>query len=86
MIGKVYKPHSIIFATFLLKIKAHYEAPKKTDRIRDMFDNIPIGIFESTQSGQFHYVNRATASMLGYDSPEELIEAVNGSSISEVFV
>jgi PAS domain S-box-containing protein len=37
----------------------------------------PVGIFSSTPEGRYHYVNLAMARMFGYDSPEEMIEAVS---------
>ena len=59
------------------------EAQEAADRIRTIFDNVPIGMFESTLDGKFHYVNDAIVHMLGYDSSEELIGTVNDSSISQ---
>ena len=65
-------------------IQARAEAQETNDRIRTMFENVPIGMFESTLDGKFHYVNAAIVQMLGYDSSDELIETINDSSISEV--
>ncbi|HNY11971.1 MAG TPA: GAF domain-containing protein [Candidatus Wallbacteria bacterium] len=53
------------------------------NRIRIIFENIPIGMFQSTPEGKFIYVNPATATMLGYDSQEELIRITNQTSIAE---
>jgi two-component system, cell cycle sensor histidine kinase and response regulator CckA len=44
--------------------------------LQNIFDNAPIGIFSSTPEGRYISVNPATASMLGYESPEDLIESV----------
>ena len=41
-----------------------------------LVDNAPIGIVEVTPDGKFTFVNPAFAEMLGYDSPQELIESV----------
>ncbi|GAB7024404.1 PAS domain S-box protein [Salidesulfovibrio brasiliensis] len=57
---------------------------QSTLRIRGMFDNVPIGMFESTPEGKLLYVNVALARMLKYDSPESMIAEVNKSSIQEV--
>jgi PAS domain S-box len=54
-----------------------------TTRIRDMFDNVPIGMFESTLDGKFIYVNNAVARMLKYDDPESLVAVVNATSIQD---
>ncbi|MGE4420980.1 MAG: PAS domain S-box protein [Pseudodesulfovibrio sp.] len=66
------------------ELQARAEAQKANERIRTMFDHVPIGMFESSPEGHFHYVNNALVKMLGYASPQELIETVNSSSISEV--
>ncbi len=44
---------------------------------RTIFMNSPVGIFRSTFEGRFLEVNPALASMLGYDSPEEVVEKIH---------
>ena len=44
---------------------------------RELFENAPIGIFQSTSRGRFLLVNRATAEILGYQSSEEVIHHFN---------
>ena len=39
----------------------------------ELFDDAPIGIFNSTFDGRFLYVNKAFATILKYESPEEVI-------------
>ncbi len=51
--------------------------------IRNLFENVPVGMFQSTPEGKFIYVNRAIAQMLGYSSPAEVIELVNQTSIAQ---
>ena len=51
---------------------------------RSVFMEAPVGIFRSTFDGKLISVNPAFARMLGYDSPEHLIEAVNRKSAGEV--
>ncbi|WP_419778814.1 PAS domain S-box protein [Maridesulfovibrio sp.] len=65
------------------EVKARKAAQIAHDRIRAMFDNVPIGMFESSPDGKFYYVNNAIVKMLGYNSPHELIEYVNKTSIAE---
>ena len=43
---------------------------------RDIVENAVIGIFQSTPGGRYLSVNPAMAHMLGYDSPQELVEAI----------
>lgn len=45
-------------------------------RFRSLFDNFVIGLFQTSQEGHFIAANETLASMLGYDSPEDLIETV----------
>jgi PAS domain S-box-containing protein len=52
------------------------EALKKAERdYRGIFENALDGIFRCTPDGRFVLVNSALAKILGYDSPEELIES-----------
>ena len=43
------------------------------ERIRSFFETAPVGIFESTVDGRLLCANQTIASMLGYDSPEDLL-------------
>jgi PAS domain S-box-containing protein/putative nucleotidyltransferase with HDIG domain len=45
-------------------------------RYRNIFDNAVEGIFQSTVQGRYISVNRAMAEMHGFESPEELLDAV----------
>jgi len=45
-----------------------------------IFENAPIGIFQSTPQGRFQRVNPFMARMFGYDSPEEMIASVTNIS------
>ncbi|MEE9913738.1 MAG: PAS domain S-box protein [Deltaproteobacteria bacterium] len=49
-------------------------------KYRSIFDNAAEGIFQSTTEGQFMTVNSAMADILGYASPEDLM---NSSSLIE---
>ena len=53
------------------------------EKYRGIFENAMDGIFQSTPEGRFLAVNPAFARMLGYATPEELIETVTdiGSQI-----
>jgi PAS domain S-box-containing protein len=44
---------------------------------RGIFEHALEGLFQSLPDGRFHRVNPALARMLGYDSPAELLTAVN---------
>ncbi|NVN90507.1 MAG: response regulator [Desulfuromonadales bacterium] len=46
-------------------------------KYHSIFENSVEGIFQTTPEGRFISCNPATASILGYDSPEELIEVTH---------
>ncbi len=46
---------------------------KSESKYTNMFDNISLGIFQTSLDGRFLNTNRALAKIYGYDSPEELI-------------
>jgi PAS domain S-box-containing protein len=48
-------------------------------RYRELFENIPVGIFRSTPGGKFIDVNPAMVSMLGYPDRESLLAAPTSS-------
>lgn len=45
-------------------------------KYRRIFENMVVGIFQSTPEGRFLTVNPAFARMLGYGSPEELLQSI----------
>jgi len=60
------------------------EALKISERkYRNIFEHAPLGICCSTIEGKLVSVNPAMAGILKYDSPEDLLETVNRSSIQE---
>jgi PAS domain S-box-containing protein len=54
------------------------------EHFRNMFTNAPFGVFQSTVDGKLTQANPAMARIIGYGSPEEVIEIVNRSSLAEV--
>jgi PAS domain S-box-containing protein len=53
------------------------------EHFRSIFENAPIGIFHSLPEGKIIDINPAYARMLGYDSVEEITEAVNRHGVAE---
>ncbi len=56
---------------------------KSEERMRSIFDNLPIGIFQSTLDGKFVYLNSAISEILGYGSSHDLLDLVSKTSIAE---
>ncbi|HPQ43789.1 MAG TPA: PAS domain S-box protein, partial [Syntrophales bacterium] len=44
-------------------------------KYRDIFENAPMGIYQTTPEGRFRSVNPAFATLFGYETPEALIES-----------
>ena len=49
-----------------------------TDPVRnpEVFDDVVVGIFRSTEEGRYVYANHRLAELYGYDSPAQMIEAI----------
>jgi PAS domain S-box-containing protein len=46
------------------------------EKYKNIFDNAPIGIYQSTIDGKYITANKAFATILGYDSPTSLMKSV----------
>jgi PAS domain S-box-containing protein len=57
------------------------ELRESENKYRTIFENSPLGLFRSTPEGRFIEVNPALAEMLGYDSPQAVLDQVH--SIAE---
>ncbi len=75
--------HSVQTALELADAKARLTERERS--YRAIFENSPIGLFRSTFSGQFIDVNPTLARLLGYRSPEEVMESVTDIA-SQVYV
>src|ERR1017187_5515568 len=57
------------------EIQAAREALEVSERrYQELLDLAPIGIFRSTRGGRFLFVNPALARLLGYASPDEMLQ------------
>jgi PAS domain S-box-containing protein len=59
-----------------MKIALEQERIAKA-KYRSIFENSVEGIFQTTPEGHFISCNPATAAILGYDSPEELVDSIH---------
>ena len=57
--------------------EAEEERRRAEEKYRSIFENAVEGIFQTTVEGRFLTANPAMARMLGYESPEELLEAIS---------
>src|ERR671913_637552 len=53
------------------------ERRQAEEKYRSIFENAVEGIFQTTVDGRFLTANPAMARMLGYESPEELLETIS---------
>ena len=69
-----------VYLASLRDITERHEAKEalreSEEHYRSIFENAPVGIFQSTPEGRFINVNPTLVRMLGYDSAEELIFSV----------
>jgi two-component system, NarL family, sensor histidine kinase UhpB len=56
---------------------AEEERRRAEEKYRSIFENAVEGIFQTTIEGQFLTANPAMARMFGYESPEDLLEAIS---------
>ena len=66
------------------RVKAQKKLEESEKKYRSVFNNLPVGIFQSTPEGRYLLVNPAFANMGGYASPEEMINEVH--DIAELYV
>ncbi len=72
--------------TDITQQKLSEEALRENEkRYRTIFENAPLGIFRSTPEGRFIEVNQALATMLGYDSPDTVLQEVH-SIADQIYV
>jgi PAS domain S-box-containing protein len=64
-------------AAISLEIATLYQGLRRAEeKYRGIFENIMEGVFQTTPDGRFVAANPALARMFGYESPEELMQAV----------
>ena len=56
--------------------KNEIEIKRLDNEFRNIFDNAPYGIFQTTLDGKFVRINKEGARVLNYNSPEEVIQNV----------
>jgi PAS domain S-box-containing protein len=63
-------------AAALESASLYTQVRKAEENYRSIFENAVEGIFQATPEGRFLTVNPAMARILGYDSPEEVVEKI----------
>jgi len=86
--GYVIKPFDVTELKYTIEIALYkHKMEKKLESrlqyFKNVFDHAPIGIFHSTLEGKFIRVNYAFSDMYGYESPEDLINDINKTTIAE---
>src|SRR6266849_4211509 len=72
-------------AAALESASLYTQVQRAEENYRSIFENAVEGIFQSTPEGRFITVNPAMARILGYDSPEEVVQHVSDIS-NQVYV
>jgi PAS domain S-box-containing protein len=55
---------------------AEEELKKSEQNYRNIYENSVEGLYQSTPNGSFYSVNPAMARLMGYDSPDDLIDSI----------
>jgi PAS domain S-box-containing protein/putative nucleotidyltransferase with HDIG domain len=58
------------------RMRAAEAVREAEEKYRSIFENAVEGIYQSTPDGRFYTVNPAFSIMMGYDSPQEMMDAV----------
>lgn len=75
--GSVFDTQFLVLARDITdRIKLGQELVKSEMKYQNIFENVPIGLFRSTPDGRFWESNHSLASLLGYDSPDDLMISI----------
>ncbi len=71
------RPAELVVAHDITQRARTEEALRQAEsKYRHIFEEAIVGIFQSTPAGKFISANAAMAKMLGYDSPQELVDSI----------
>ena len=71
------EPHILVIVRDIEEWRRTQEALRESEeKYRKLFQNAPIGIFQSTVEGTFLNVNPYLAQIFAYESPEDVIDSV----------
>lgn len=62
------------------RIQAEFALKESEENYRALFENAPVGIFQSTPSGKYLSVNPKLAHIYGYSSPEAVLKEITDIS------
>lgn len=56
---------------------------EKREHFQNLFENAPIGMFQSSPQGKLLMVNKKFSDIYGFESPDEMINMVNQTSVKD---
>jgi PAS domain S-box-containing protein len=89
LIGAIFAVLTIIFIYFINRVETEHKRSENVlqnaynalieseEKYRGLFENAVEGMFRTTPEGQFINANPSMAKILGYDTPEEMIDMFN---------
>ncbi|MCE5263244.1 MAG: PAS domain-containing protein, partial [Deltaproteobacteria bacterium] len=75
----------VIFRDIAERMRLEEELRLSVRKYRDIFEHVPIGLYQVSPEGRFIRANDHAARILGYDSPEELMDTVTDIS-TQIYV
>lgn len=66
----------LIFRDITERVRLEGELRLSVSKYRDIFENVPVGLYQVSPEGRFIRANDHAARILGYDSPAELMDAI----------
>jgi PAS domain S-box-containing protein len=66
------------------RVQVQKKLAESEQKYRSVFNNLPVGIFQSTPEGRYLLVNPAFAKIVGFASPEEMVDEVH--NIADLYV
>ncbi len=66
----------VLSSALAARRKAESSLARSEKKLRDLYENAPVGVYQSSREGRYLFANACLARMYGYESPEHLLREV----------
>ncbi len=86
--SRIFKNDQHLFGILIIgyditqSMKEHDQLRSSEEKLRNIFDHCPLGIFHVDYNGRFMYLNAKFADQLGFDSTDDVFEYMNNNALS----